>query len=111
ADPTLRRVVGTRAYRLPRTRTHAAYAWTNTNRLLGTYRGAKGVKTGFTNAAGYCLLFTARRGKRTVYGVVLGEPASTTRFSDATRLLDWAFGHRPTDPSDLRLRFSAPDQD
>ncbi|MEV5574685.1 serine hydrolase [Spirillospora sp. NPDC052269] len=106
-DPTVRRVVGTRTYTLPKTRTHRAYTWTNTNRLLGTYNGVRGVKTGFTNTAGYCLLFTARRGKRTVYGAVLGEPTSTARFTDATRLLDWAFGQ---DTTELPLS-PAPDQD
>ncbi|MFC5182243.1 D-alanyl-D-alanine carboxypeptidase family protein [Actinomadura harenae] len=96
SDPTVRRVVATRAYSLPRTGDHAAYTWTNTNRLLGTYRGARGVKTGFTNTAGYCLLFSARRGNRTAYGAVLGEPTSTARFTDATRLLNWAFGQHTT---------------
>ncbi|RFU40186.1 D-alanyl-D-alanine carboxypeptidase [Actinomadura logoneensis] len=111
ADPTLRRVVATRSYTLPRTRSHAAYTWHNTNHLLGTYQGTRGIKTGFTNAAGYCLLFTARRGDRTVYGVVLGEPTSAARFTDAARLLDWSFGHHPFDTATLRLRFATPDQD
>ncbi|WP_245627526.1 D-alanyl-D-alanine carboxypeptidase family protein [Actinomadura oligospora] len=94
ADPTVRRVVATRTYHLPKTGNHAAYTWTNTNRLLGAYRGARGIKTGYTDTAGYCLLFSARRGRRTAYGVVLGEPTSATRFTDATRMLDWAFGRR-----------------
>ncbi|MFC4907847.1 D-alanyl-D-alanine carboxypeptidase family protein [Actinomadura gamaensis] len=96
ATPSLRRVVRTRTYRIGKSPTHAAYAWTNTNRLLGSYKGAAGVKTGFTNTAGYCLLFTARRGSRTVYGALLGEPTSDARFSDASRMLDWGFGLHAT---------------
>ncbi|MCP2338379.1 D-alanyl-D-alanine carboxypeptidase family protein [Actinomadura rupiterrae] len=93
-DPIVRRVVGTRTYGLAKSRSRSAYGWTNTNRLLGSYKGAGGVKTGFTNSAGYCLLFTAERGARNVYGVVLGEPSSAARFTDAARMLDWGFGLR-----------------
>lgn len=95
-DPTLRRVVATRTYAVPKTRDHAAYSWTNGNRLLGHYKGARGLKTGFTSTAGYCLLFTAKRGPRNVYGAVLGDPTSNARFADAARLLDWGFGAHGT---------------
>ncbi len=60
------------------------------NRLLGSYPGAIGVKTGETVPAGYVLLFAARRAG-TVVGVVMGEPSDARRFRDARRLLDWAF--------------------
>jgi len=60
------------------------------NRLLGSYPGAIGVKTGQTGPAGYVLLFAARRAT-TVIGVVMGEPTDQERFQDARRLLDWAF--------------------
>ncbi|WP_131739225.1 D-alanyl-D-alanine carboxypeptidase family protein [Actinomadura roseirufa] len=95
-DPEFAAIVARRSYGLPHTRAHRAYTWTNTNRLIGGYAGATGVKTGFTDAAGYSLLFSARRGRRSVAGVVLNssttDPAS--RFTDAARLLDWAFTAR-----------------
>ena len=50
---------------------HHRYYWTNTDLLLRSYRGAIGIKTGFTTAAGYCLLFEARRGGTELMGVVL----------------------------------------
>ena len=56
---------------------HHRYHWTNTNLLLGKYRGAIGIKTGFTTAAGYCLLFAAERGGRELMGVVLDSTNPT----------------------------------
>ncbi|MBW8480943.1 serine hydrolase [Actinomadura sp. PM05-2] len=94
--PALRRPVTARTHRLAKTRAHRAYTWTNTNQMLGSYRGAAGVKTGFTDAAGYCLLFTAARGRRTLIGAALGAPTSADRFDDAARMLNWGFGV-PTD--------------
>ncbi len=59
-----------------------------TNELLGTYRGANGIKTGTTAAAGENLVASAARGNSRLIAVVLG---STDRFSDARTLLDWGF--------------------
>ncbi|MFC5721434.1 D-alanyl-D-alanine carboxypeptidase family protein [Streptomyces gamaensis] len=74
------------------------YTWYNTNKLLGSYSGVIGIKTGSTSAAGPCLVFAARREKKTVIGVVLNDP--TSRYPDAARMLDYAFGkHTP-----LKLR-------
>ncbi|WP_231331350.1 D-alanyl-D-alanine carboxypeptidase family protein [Actinomadura graeca] len=89
-----RAVVARRAYKLAKSTTHGAYSWTNTNRLLGSYTGAAGVKTGTTDAAGYSLMFTARRGTRTLVGIVLNSSTTdeTARFTDAARILDWGFG-------------------
>jgi D-alanyl-D-alanine carboxypeptidase (penicillin-binding protein 5/6) len=61
----------------------------NRNVLLWLYPGATGVKTGFTAAAGYCLLATARRGDRELAVVVLG--GSDEVFSDAAALLNHGF--------------------
>jgi hypothetical protein len=52
-------------------RHHHRYYWTTTNLLLSSYRGTLGIKTGSTQAAGDCLLFEARRGSRSLIGVVL----------------------------------------
>jgi D-alanyl-D-alanine carboxypeptidase (penicillin-binding protein 5/6) len=87
-DPLLRQVVGTRRYWLPRTATHRSYAWTNTNKLLGS-PGAVGLKTGFTRAAGFSLAFAGERGGRLLVGVILGESISSRRFETARALLDW----------------------
>ncbi|GAA2164549.1 D-alanyl-D-alanine carboxypeptidase family protein [Actinomadura napierensis] len=97
-DAVFRGTVARRTYKLTRTKAHHAYTWTNTNRLLGSYKGAAGIKTGTTDAAGYSLLFAARRGGHAFTGIVLNS--STTderaRFTDAARMLDWAFGTTDT---------------
>jgi len=61
----------------------------NRNALLWLYRGATGVKTGFTAAARYCLVATADRDGRRLVAVVLGAPSDA--FSDAAALLDYGF--------------------
>jgi len=58
------------------------------NDLLLTYPGADGVKTGFTDLAGRCLVASATRGDRRLIAVVLG---TTDAFDDATALLDFGF--------------------
>jgi serine-type D-Ala-D-Ala carboxypeptidase (penicillin-binding protein 5/6) len=93
AYPVFRAIVSQPSYRLAAGPGHHAYAWPNTDLLLSEYPGAIGIKTGSTAAAGYCLLFEARRGPGTLIGVVL-DSSSTLRavsFSDAEHLLDWGF--------------------
>ena len=63
----------------------------NTNHLLWTYSGARGVKTGFTDASGRCLVAAATRGGRTMIAVVLD--AGGDEFTEASRMLDWGFKH------------------
>lgn len=75
---------------------HHRYFWTSTNLLLSSYPGTLGIKTGSTLAAGDCLLFEARRGSRTLIGVVLhANPTNSvySRFIMAARLLNWGFRH------------------
>lgn len=60
----------------------------NKNKLLTTYEGATGGKTGYTKAAGRCLVFSAKRNGLELIGVVLGCP---TWFDTATTLLDYGF--------------------
>src|SRR5262249_44195976 len=88
-----RAIVGRRSYRIRPGPRHHGYHWLNTNLLLSRYRGAVGIKTGWTGAAGDCLLFEATRGTRTLIGVVLDSaPGKTDRtFVDAARMLDWGF--------------------
>lgn len=69
----------------------ASYEAENTNELLESYPGCIGIKTGFTNAAGGCLVSAARRGDRELLCVVLKSSDMDTRFSDSAALLDYGF--------------------
>lgn len=64
--------------------------WT-TNRLLSQYEGANGIKTGYTRAAGYNLVASAKRGKKQIISVVMGARNSAQRTQKAARLLDIGF--------------------
>ncbi|WP_433547260.1 D-alanyl-D-alanine carboxypeptidase family protein [Streptomyces sp. CA-294286] len=66
-------------------------SWTNTNKLLGSYSGAIGVKTGSGKQAKYCLVFAATRGKRTVVGAVLASTNEVNRTADAKKIMDYGF--------------------
>ena len=94
--PVFRSIVGQRFYQLRKGPGHHAYWWDNTNDLIGSYQGAAGVKTGYTDDAGHCLLFEATRNGRTLIGAVLGSPATGTAAGsqDAARMLNWGFGLR-----------------
>jgi D-alanyl-D-alanine carboxypeptidase (penicillin-binding protein 5/6) len=89
-----RTVVKTRRYLLRAGPHHHRYLWQNTNLLLGKYPGAIGIKTGWTRAAGECLLFEATHNKRTLIGVVLhsAPTKSGVTFTDAIKMLNWGFG-------------------
>jgi len=63
----------------------------NRNVLLWLYPGAIGGKTGYTSAAGYCLMAAAERHGRGVVAVVLGEPSTLDAFDEAAALLDYGF--------------------
>jgi serine-type D-Ala-D-Ala carboxypeptidase (penicillin-binding protein 5/6) len=63
----------------------------NRNRLLWTDPTVDGVKTGFTESAGYCLLASARRGERRLISVVLGAQSDALRTSETQKLLNFGF--------------------
>ncbi|MBH1937220.1 D-alanyl-D-alanine carboxypeptidase [Streptomyces sp. AV19] len=86
---TFATVVKSASTRQKATNVNRTYTWYNTNQLLGSYKGAVGIKTGTGTAAGPCLVFAAQRGKRTVVGVILNDPAK--RYPDAVKMLDWSF--------------------
>ncbi|XVQ84185.1 D-alanyl-D-alanine carboxypeptidase family protein [Microbispora siamensis] len=86
-DPVIASVVKTPKRVVGKSALHRGHVWRNTNDLLDD--GAVGLKTGFTNQAGYCLSFAAVRGGRTYVGVVLGERSDKARFATARKLLDW----------------------
>jgi D-alanyl-D-alanine carboxypeptidase len=70
--------------------------WT-TNRLLKSYPGADGLKTGYTRAAGYNLAATAHRGDKRIVAVLLGGRSSAQRNNEVARLLDVGFGRAADD--------------
>lgn len=63
----------------------------NRNRLLWTDPFVDGVKTGFTDAAGYCLIASAKRGPRRLLSVVLGAGSDAARASASRKLLSYGF--------------------
>jgi D-alanyl-D-alanine carboxypeptidase (penicillin-binding protein 5/6) len=91
--PVFRSIVDQRSYHLPAGPGHPAFWWDTTDDLLGSYKGAVGIKTGYTNDAGHCLLFEAERNGRELIGVVLGSPVdgSDAASLDAAKVLNWGF--------------------
>jgi D-alanyl-D-alanine carboxypeptidase (penicillin-binding protein 5/6) len=93
--PLFARIVATRSYSVAAGSGHRAHTWKNGNLLLTRYPGAIGIKPGFTTAAGQCLLFEARRGTKTLIGVVLHSSSSITdpsaAVNDAIRMLNFGF--------------------
>jgi len=63
----------------------------NRNRLLWTDPTVDGMKTGFTEAAGYCLVASARRGERRLVAVVLGAQSDMLRTAESQKLLNFGF--------------------
>jgi len=69
----------------------------NTNRrLLAAYRGADGIKTGYTRAAGFNLVASAERGNERVIVTVFGGKSSTSRNAKVAELLDLGFRRSPS---------------
>ena len=74
-----------------RENTNKKFWLVNTNKLIKTYDGMDGLKTGYTEAAGYCLTATAKRNNMRLIGVVMKEESSSIRNSDMTELLNYGF--------------------
>jgi D-alanyl-D-alanine carboxypeptidase (penicillin-binding protein 5/6) len=91
--PAFRSIVDLRFYHLPKARGHHEYWWDNTDELIGSYPGAVGIKSGYTDDAGHCLLFAAVRNGRELIGVVLDSPVTgpAAAAQDAERMLNWGF--------------------
>lgn len=66
-------------------------ALTNHNRMLGSYDGADGLKTGYTNASGFNLVMSAVRDNRRLIGVVMGGPSAAQRDRTMADLMDRGF--------------------
>ncbi|OCF87888.1 D-alanyl-D-alanine carboxypeptidase family protein [Nocardia brasiliensis] len=92
-QPVLREIAGTPDYHLPAGPGNREHFWHTTNLLLGDYPGASGIKTGFTDAAGTCLLFHTVRAGIPLIGVVLHSSpyGAVAAKEDAERILDWVY--------------------
>ena len=76
----------------------------NTNRrFLGAYRGADGIKTGYTNAAGFNLVASAKRGNERIITTVFGGTSTAARNAKVAELMDMGFRRAPS-----RARVSKP---
>ena len=64
----------------------------NTNKLIRSYKGITGLKTGTTSQAGSCITATAERNGLRLIAVILGAGSTDDRFKDAAALLDYGFG-------------------
>lgn len=69
------------------------FGLTNTNKLIKQYPGANGIKTGFTEDAGYCLSASATRDDTTLIAVVLGAETSKSRNAEVSKLLNYGFAN------------------
>lgn len=74
-----------------RTDTDSKFWLVNTNKLVRFYNGVDGLKTGYTEEAGYCLTATINKDNMRVIAVVMGEPTSTTRNKEVSALLDYGY--------------------
>ncbi len=97
--PLFAQIVSKPTYDLAASATHGKFHWVNTNTLLTSFKGMLGIKTGWTGAAGGCLVFAAKRNGHTLIGVVLHSTRANsnqledeqTRSADAEKLLNWGF--------------------
>ncbi|QIA27198.1 D-alanyl-D-alanine carboxypeptidase [Thermaerobacter sp. PB12/4term] len=89
ANPTFRRVVGTREYRMPWPEKNSERVLYNHNRFLW-HDGATGVKNGYTSAARGALVASAQRDGIELVGVLLGAHP-TGMYRDMAALMDWGF--------------------
>ena len=87
-QPLFREIVSTRRATIPWEGRPYSRVLSSKNKLLTTYEGATGIKTGYTRKAGRCLVFGAERNGMRIIGVVLNCP---DWFDEAARLMDRAF--------------------
>lgn len=82
----------TRVYEEYITKPDGSQIWlVNTNKLVRFYDGVDGLKTGFTQKAGYCLTATGKKNNLRLISVVMGEESIEKRSSDTVKLLNYGF--------------------
>ncbi len=69
------------------------FGLSNTNRLIKSYEGITGLKTGSTGNAKYCLSATATRDGSSLVAVIMAAPSTKDRFAEATKLLNYGFAN------------------
>ncbi len=74
-------------------RGESEFGLTNTNKLIRTYNGITGLKTGSTSKAKFCLSATAKRNGMSLIAVVMAAPTPVLRFKEAAMLLDYGFAN------------------
>lgn len=85
--PTFSQIAATVSYHIQKSSTHGEFFMENETNLLTTYPGVKGVKTGYTPEAGYCLITYLDYGDHKIVGVLLG---SSNRRQEMKDLLDYS---------------------
>lgn len=97
--PEFRKVVSTAEYDIPQTPTHKAFDLYNETNLLTTYEGVRGVKTGYTPEAGFCLItYLDYKGHRLI-GIILN---SENRRGEMRSLLDYSLKTLGVDPPEYK---------
>ncbi|MEV6252612.1 D-alanyl-D-alanine carboxypeptidase family protein [Nocardia sp. NPDC051929] len=91
--PVFREIVSSQSYHVPAGPGNRAHLWQTTNRMLHDYPGTIGIKTGYTDAAGTCLLFETVRAGIPLIGVVLhsSPDSGAAAKDDAERMVNWAY--------------------
>lgn len=90
-DPVFRSMVAIEKTRIPAP--SGMRTIETSNKLLASYPGANGIKTGWTDDAGYCMVASAERDGIELVAVVMGLDSESHRFQEAKQILDWGFGH------------------
>ncbi len=88
-DPVFRKICSTERKTIPLNGSEGTRVLVNHNKLLNSYDGCIGVKTGFTKKTGRCLVSAAERGGVTLIAVTLNAPDD---WRDHTAMLDYGFG-------------------
>ena len=69
------------------------FSLANTNKMLRSYKGLIGLKTGYISQAGFCISAAATRDGMTLIATVMGAPTKEDRMADATALLNYGFAN------------------
>lgn len=93
------------------------FCLTNTNKLVRSYDGCVGLKTGSTSTAKYCVSAAAKRDNIMLLAVVMGAPDHKVRFKDAAAMLNYGFGicnlyidENPEPPEPAKIRKGVKEQ-